>query len=228
MQQKNNSNWLLWILLIFLPPFGILYMWIAKKELSPKKKKTLSIIFAIWFLFCLGASSNKKSTDTIAENPSAESNQNVTTVANNETETEPISSVNITQETTESLETGDAVEESNTTSENFLLNCDLIERNVMNGSRDTIIGKCAYIRITDAELKEITSDLLKEFADNVVADSGYNWVSIITNSDTGLCFTGADASFAVYGKLDTDGSLLDTYGICTLDSNGSYTYTENE
>ncbi len=228
MQQKNNSNWLLWVLLIFLPPFGILYMWIAKKELSQKKKKTLSIIFAIWFLFCLGASSNKKPTDTIAENPSAESNQNVSAVTNNETEDEQSSSVNIMQGTAESIEADNTIEESKTTSENFLLNCDLIERNVMNGSRDTVIGKCAYIHITDAELKEITSDLLKEFADNVVADSGYNWVSIMTNTDMGLCFTGADASFAVYGKLDTDGSLLATYGICTLDSNGSYTYTENE
>lgn len=62
MKQNDKSNWLLWVLLIFLPPFGILYMWIAKKEFSQKKKNTLSIVFAIWFLLCMvigGSQGNK-------------------------------------------------------------------------------------------------------------------------------------------------------------------------
>lgn len=227
MEQKNNNNWLLWVLLIFLPPFGILYMWIAKKEFSQKKKKTLSIVFAIWFLFCLGVSGNKKSTDNITENPPVVNEKNAVAVSNNEIKSEQSASTNDTQESTESKENIETTEESKTTSENFLLNCELVERDVLNGSRDTVIGKCAYIHITDTELKEITSDLLKEFADTVVADSGYNWVSIITNSNKGLCFAGSDIIYVNYGKLDTDGSILETYGTCILESNGKYEYYTN-
>lgn len=53
MKENNKSNLLLWGLLIFLPPFGILYIWIAKKEISQQKKKKLSIIFSVWFIFCM-------------------------------------------------------------------------------------------------------------------------------------------------------------------------------
>ncbi len=80
MKQNNKSNWLLWGLLIFLPPFGILYMWIAKKELSHKKKKTLSVIFAIWFLLCIvigGSHENKN-------NLSVEHDNNITSDSNDE------------------------------------------------------------------------------------------------------------------------------------------------
>lgn len=73
MKQNNKSNWLLWVLLIFLPPFGILYMWIAKNEMDQKKKKTLSIVFAVWFLLCVVIGSNNETTNNLP----AESNNSL-------------------------------------------------------------------------------------------------------------------------------------------------------
>ena len=50
---KKNKNLLIWVLLIFLPPVGILYLWISKKRFSTKKKCILSAIFAVWFLIVM-------------------------------------------------------------------------------------------------------------------------------------------------------------------------------
>lgn len=110
---------------------------------------------------------------------------------------------------------------------NFLMDFEPTTKDVMNGSGDTVLGQYAFIRITDDNLEKITSEMLREFADNVVANSGYNWVSIITYSDTGICFSGSDVSSAIYGKLDKDGSVLESYGLWVRDENGNYSYTES-
>ena len=50
MQKKfYETNWLLWITLILLPPVGIVLLWMFHKE--NKHKKGLSIFFALWFVF---------------------------------------------------------------------------------------------------------------------------------------------------------------------------------
>ena len=67
MKNKNNA-WLLWILLIFLPPVGIIYMWITKKEFTLKKKGTLTIIFAIWLFICMAVGSNNNTTQNTSTN----------------------------------------------------------------------------------------------------------------------------------------------------------------
>lgn len=63
--RKRKSTWFLWVLLFFLPPVGIIYMWVSKKEFSAKKKVILSIIFAIWFVLCLSADKNNTSDNSI-------------------------------------------------------------------------------------------------------------------------------------------------------------------
>lgn len=51
---KKNRTALVWILLIFFPPIGIIYMWIKKSDFSQKKKIILSVIFALWTLILIG------------------------------------------------------------------------------------------------------------------------------------------------------------------------------
>lgn len=48
-----QANWLLWILLIFLPPAGIILLWIYHKDKSIRTKIVLSAIFIIWFIAVL-------------------------------------------------------------------------------------------------------------------------------------------------------------------------------
>ena len=109
---------------------------------------------------------------------------------------------------------------------NDLMDYDLTVKDVLNGSGDTVIGQCAYIRVSENELEEMTADHLREFAENRVEGSGYNWVSIITSSGNGICFTGSNTIIASYGKLGEDGILEETVGAWTRQSDGSYTYSE--
>lgn len=53
MGDKKNNNWFLWILLVFLSPIGIIYMWVTKKEFTNKKKSILTTVFTIWFICIL-------------------------------------------------------------------------------------------------------------------------------------------------------------------------------
>ena len=111
---------------------------------------------------------------------------------------------------------------------NDLMDYDLTVKDVMNGAGDAVIGQCAYIRPSATELEEMTADHLREFAEKRVDGSGYNWVSIIVTGGNGICFPGSDPSFAEYGKLDEDGSLLESVGTWARQSDGSYIYTENK
>lgn len=110
---------------------------------------------------------------------------------------------------------------------NFLMDSELTVKDVMNGSGDTVIGQRAYIRLGKDQLEEMTADHLREFAENRVEGSGYNWVSIIVTGGNGICFPGSDTTFAIYGKLDEEGMLEETIGTWTQQSDGSYIYSEN-
>lgn len=74
MEMKKESNVLMWVLLILLPPIGIIYMWLTKKTFSTKKKGILTVVFVIWFAFCMtvGGDNNTEATSALE---SAESNK---------------------------------------------------------------------------------------------------------------------------------------------------------
>lgn len=109
---------------------------------------------------------------------------------------------------------------------NDLMDYELIVKDVMNGSGDTVIGQCAYISITAKQLEDMTSAHLREFAESRVNGTNYNWVSIMATDGTGICFPGSDISSAIYGNLGKDGSLVDTIGTWVRDNDGNYNYSE--
>lgn len=110
---------------------------------------------------------------------------------------------------------------------NVLTDYDLIVKDVKSGSGD-VIGEYAYIRIMKKQLEEIAEENYKEFAESVVKDSGYNWVAILCDDGTGICFPGSMYYVADYGKQDADGSILESYGTITLNESGGYTYDKAE
>ena len=61
---KKKRNVLMWMLLILLTPIGIIYMWVAKKEMGGKKKGILTAVFAVWFIFALTIGGGWESADT--------------------------------------------------------------------------------------------------------------------------------------------------------------------
>lgn len=72
-----KKGWVLWALLIFMPYVGIPFMWITKKEFTPKKKIVLSIIFALWLVIVIGiGSSNSDTPNTDNSKPSSTVTEN--------------------------------------------------------------------------------------------------------------------------------------------------------
>ncbi len=55
---KKERNILMWILLVFLPPIGIAYMWIRKKNLTKRRKIIYTIVFAIWTIYIIAVNAS--------------------------------------------------------------------------------------------------------------------------------------------------------------------------
>lgn len=110
---------------------------------------------------------------------------------------------------------------------NPLTVCDLIVKDVESGTGEKI-GEYAYIEISKGQLESVTAEQYKDFAETVVKDSGYNWVAIVCDDGTGICFPGSMYYVAQYGKQDTDGGILEVAGTITLDESGGYTYEPGE
>ena len=111
--------------------------------------------------------------------------------------------------------------------DNPLTVCDLIVKDVESGTGEKI-GEYAYIEINKGQLESVTAEQYKDFAETVVKDSGYNWVAIICDDGTGICFPGSMYYVAQYGKQDADGGILEVAGTITLDESGGYAYEPGE
>ena len=74
--------------------------------------------------------------------------------------------------------------------DNPLTACALTVKDVESGTGEKI-GEYAYIEINKGQLESVTAEQYKDFAETVVKDSGYNWVAIICDDGTGICFPGS-------------------------------------
>ena len=74
--------------------------------------------------------------------------------------------------------------------DNPLTACALIVKDVESGTGEKI-GEYAYIEINKGQLESVRAEQYKDFAETVVKDSGYNWVAIICDDGTGICFPGS-------------------------------------
>lgn len=96
---------------------------------------------------------------------------------------------------------------------------------VKSGIGNNVLGQYGYIKIDKKDLKTVTNEQFTEFAEQKVQDSGLNWVSIICDDGTGICFAGSISYVAEYGEVDTDGAILKSAGVIMLTDSG-YTYEQ--
>lgn len=96
---------------------------------------------------------------------------------------------------------------------------------VKSGIGNNVLGQYGYIKIDKKDLKTVTNEQFTEFVEQKVKDSGLNWVAIICEDGTGICFAGSLSYFAEYGEVDTDGAILKSAGVIMLTDSG-YTYEQ--
>lgn len=107
---------------------------------------------------------------------------------------------------------------------NILMDAQIRECPVMNGTKTERIGTYAYI-ITDKELLKKTcseADYI-EFLNKRVKDSGYNWFTIVFEDNTGIQYGGSYIYQGTYGKLDKDRCITKAIGDVFLED-GKVTY----
>ena len=133
-----------------------------------------------------------------------------------ETEAEPEEETPAVSEEQEKAETAQAE------SINVLMTAPVTEHEEKN---DT---KWAEIVVDKELLKATTNEEFAEFCNEVVNDSGYNWVTISCGDGTGIQFQGSLSYLATYGTIDTDGCIEEAAGMIVLQEDGTYKYSENE
>ena len=141
------------------------------------------------------------------------------------------------QETSEPEETPEETKEPEETetpepeqdvSENPLMSAELKVDDVMNGSKTEKLGEYAVVTVPLETMKGVTMEQYDEFCDQVVRDSGYNWVTIDFGDGTGLQFAGSTPAIATYGTLDEEGCIVESAGSVMMTDGDTYEYTPNE
>lgn len=199
------------------------------KEPAEKKKSGClkSVLIAIVVFIALGAVFGGSEDDTKSiDTPPAQEQQNVGTP---ETPSGPTPAP-AAPETPEAPapavpETPEAPEKPAEEVENPLLSATFSLDEVKSGVGDNVLGQYGYIKIDKKDLKTVTNEQFTEFAEQKVQDSGLNWVSIICDDGTGICFAGSISYVAEYGEVDTDGAILKSTGVIMLTDSG-YTYEQ--
>lgn len=77
-------------------------------------------------------------------------------------------------------------------------------------------GRRAYIRVDKEAARKATEEDFAEFIKKDVANKTYNWFTVDFGDGTGIVFTGCLWYAGEYGKIDKDGSLIDSYGTLTV------------
>ena len=118
MNKSKDKKWLLWVLLIFLPPIGIVYMWVTKKDFTQKTKIILSVVFSLWFIIALASGNDNNTTNqqSVANKVSTKE-QNTSSINNKTTSAtkETQSTIAKTENTTETQ-----IQETTSTEESII------------------------------------------------------------------------------------------------------------
>lgn len=120
-------------------------------------------------------------------------------------------------------------------SEAFLAECDPAIASMgnvfLNAKFETVSTapghKYGYCHVSTADAKSASMEDFCDFVDKRVRESGFNWITIKMDGNTGICFLGGDPSNAAYGVIDySDYSLNEKYGAIIPKEDGTYFYSD--
>lgn len=167
-------------------------------------------------------------TETSQEETKVQETASEVTTEATETVTEETKQVETEPTETKQEETTTEAQEATqdqAVSTNILLNAPVTVHDVKNGTKTEKIGEWAEVVVGKDLLKSVTNEEYAEFCDQVVKDSGYNWVTISCGDGTGIQFQGSISYIATYGKIDTDGCIDTAIGTIMLQGDGTYSYS---
>ncbi len=107
---------------------------------------------------------------------------------------------------------------------NPLNESNLQEAQAASSSSDGGQETYAYILTARDSMNSLSERKFRKFAENIVSDSPYSWITLDFQDGTGIVFTGTDTSRAAYGYLDSDRCISEVFGYITLEED-TYRYT---
>lgn len=106
---------------------------------------------------------------------------------------------------------------------NVLMDYELTEVPVEKDGKE--VGRYAFIRVTKTQLQEITAENFAEFVSARVDGADYDYLSIVCDDGTGICFAGCSTITADYGTLSENKTVGEVLGTISLADGGAYEYT---
>lgn len=102
-----------------------------------------------------------------------------------------------------------------------------IELNDVKSETGEFLGRWVKMNLTKEQAKAITQEQFKEYMNQRVLDSyesvKIKWACIIFEDGTGLHFIPGTA-IANYGKIDSEGAIIEQLGIAMVKEDGTYRY----
>ena len=161
-----KKSWVMWLLLLFLPPVGIILMWVTKREYSTKKKTILSVIFPLSSFYALGTGNSS------VKNTSKDQATKTNTTEEKETKEETASET----ETTTEEETRISLKDSDSLKDYLSVLTNEVEKNT-SGMVDKIasIAKQDALTVTDEQLNTAVTFIAENYpnyhSDNEMMES---------------------------------------------------------
>lgn len=145
-----QKKWFLWLGLIFLPPVGIILLWMVHKTMKKKTKVILSVIFALWFIILVGASNNSSDTSTNirSDTPQTEQREDILSEKEKNTEETKESEDSIKEDEQEQQET-DAYGWTTNDYVEFSVALKLIADNYLTGYKLPLYNKWQFAKFDD-------------------------------------------------------------------------------
>lgn len=193
--------------LLINPKFPQMYFKLFKKNLGSVQR-----VIACVLVFLLAGITSPKSNNNndTTQTANIENTSAVTTI-------EETTASEVTTEDTTIITTTKETELTTTILEEINPLVDSLTEDDVKSGGGNIIGKCAYTKIKKSEFSKLTTKDFLEFCNQCVKDSGYNWVSIIFEDDTGITFINSEIDNVQYCKVDNQGSNEETIGDVIID-----------
>lgn len=103
-----------------------------------------------------------------------------------------------------------------------------VKKNESHSGSGDVIGEWGSVELSKSTLKETSQEDFKDFVENQVSKSGFDYFTIICSDGTGIVFPACNTEFAEYGELDDEGTMKKKQGSIEKNDNGNYVYAESQ
>lgn len=209
--------WVALVLLILLPPLGIILLW-QKDRLRMWVKILLTLLSAAWLFAVVYFFFGRDQAAVQGPNPSGDT---AGVIEIPFYEANPSSYVQ-SADAPQAAETQEAGAQSNP-----LLAAYPVQTAQVTGENGQPMGQRAYVEIPASVLESAAPADVTGFLNVSVLSGDYNWFTIFLDDGRGIVFANGSLSMGAVGPVDGEGRNTSVQGYMVRGADGTYQYEEN-